>query len=145
LSSDPASAPDVAEIIRIVDDEIDVDAIMAEIRANLARRPKLEPDPSGFTYTHAEGVESELQWAVDEARAAAGDLAIDDQLPRTGIVARFKRPLHQLARFYVELFAERQDGVNRPLVRAVELLAAENARLSAEIAALRQENPPAAG
>ena len=137
-------APDVSEIIRIVDDQIDVDAIMAEIRANLAKRPKLEPDPTGFTYTPAEGIQSELEWAVDEARAAAGDLGIGEQLPPGGIVSRLKRPLHQLARYYVELLAARQSGVNRPLIRAVELLAAENARLRAEIAALRTEKPPAA-
>jgi hypothetical protein len=132
-----SAEPDVGEIIRIVDDQIDVDAIMAEIRANLASRPKLDPDPSGLTYTAAEGASSELEWAVDEARAAAGDLAIGDQLPHGGVVNRLKRPLHQLARYYVELLAARQAGVNRPLIRAVELLAAENARLRAELAELR--------
>ena len=139
-----SSEPDVGEIIRIVDDQIDVDAIMAEIRANLAKRPKLEPDPTGFTYTPAEGIQSELEWAVDEARAAAGDMAVGDQLPPGGLVNRLKRPLHQLARYYVELLAARQSGVNRPLIRAVELLAAENARLRAEVAELRAEKPPAA-
>lgn len=142
MSVDPTPQPDVTEIIRIVDDEIDVDAIMAEIRANLAKRPKLEPDPSDFTYKPAEGVESELEWAVDEARAAAGDLIIDDQLPPSGLVSRLKRPLHQLVRYYVELIASRQDAVNRPLIRAVELLVSENARLRAEIAQLRSAQPP---
>ena len=132
-----SAEPDVGEIIRIVDDQIDVDAIMAEIRSNLASRPKLDPDPSGLTYTPAEGAQSELEWAVDEARAAAGDMAIGDQLPPGGVVNRLKRPLHQLARYYAELLATRQAGVNRPLIRAVELLAAENARLRAEIAELR--------
>jgi hypothetical protein len=134
-----SAEPDVGEIIRIVDDQIDVDAIMAEIRSNLARRPKLDPDPSGLTYTPAEGAQSELEWAVDEARAAAGDMAIGDQLPPGGVVNRLKRPLHQLARYYVELLAVRQAGVNRPLIRAVEVLAAENARLRAEIAELRAQ------
>jgi hypothetical protein len=132
-----SAEPDVGEIIRIVDDQIDVDAIMAEIRTNLANRTKLDPDPSGLTYTPAEGAQSELEWAVDEARAAAGDMAVGDQLPPGGLVNRLKRPLHQLARYYVELLGARQAGVNRPLIRAVELLAAENARLRAEIAELR--------
>ena len=135
--------PDVGEIIRIVDDEIDVDAIMAEIRAKLAGRPRLDPDPSGLTYTPAAGAESELEWALEEAAASARDLPIGDQLqPGFGLVGRLatraKRPLHELTRFYVELLSTRQSAVNRPLVRAVELLAKRVAAQELEIAELRR-------
>jgi hypothetical protein len=137
------SQPDPGEIIRIVDDEIDVDAIMAEIRANLAGRARLDPDPSGLTYTPAAGAESELEWAIEEAAESARDLQIGDQLPPgTGLVGRLatraKRPLHQLTRFYVELLATRQSAVNRPLVRAVELLGKRVAEQQREIAELRR-------
>ena len=89
---------DVSEIIRIVDDEIDVDAIMAEIRARLAGRTPLDPDPSGLTYTPSAGAESELEWAIEEAAESARDLQIGDQLqPGAGPVGRLatraKRPL----------------------------------------------------
>src|SRR5437867_4628925 len=81
--------PDVGEIIRIVDDQIDVDAIMAEIRANLAGRPPLEPDPSGLSYSPAAGAESELEWAIEEAAESARDLQIGDQLqPGAGLFGR---------------------------------------------------------
>ncbi|HEV8635516.1 MAG TPA: hypothetical protein VG370_14920 [Chloroflexota bacterium] len=136
--------PDVGEIIRIVDDQIDVDAIMAEIRANLAGRLPLEPDPSGLSYTPAAGAESELEWAIEEAAESARDLQIGDQLqPGVGLfgrlTARAKRPLHQLARFYVELLATRQSAVNRPLVRALELLAKRVAEQEREIAELKRQ------
>jgi hypothetical protein len=139
-----SSQPDVGEIIRIVDDQIDVDAIMDEIRANLDRRPRLEPDPSALSYTPAAGAESELEWAIEEAGEGARDLQIGDQLrPGVGLagrlVARVKRPLHQLTRFYVDLLATRQSAVNRPLVRAVELLAKRVAEQEREIAELRRE------
>jgi hypothetical protein len=135
--------PDVGEIIRIVDDEIDVDAIMAEIRARLAGRPPLDPDPSSLTYTPAAGAQSELEWALEEAAESARDLQIGDQLPPgAGLVGRLttraKRPLHQLTRFYVELLATRQSAVNRPLVRAVELLARRVAEQERELAELRR-------
>jgi hypothetical protein len=133
----------VSEIIRIVDDEIDVDAIMAEIRTSLAGRPPLEPDPSGLTYTAAAGAQNELEWAIEEAAESARHLQIGDQLqPSVGLLGRIatraKRPLHQLSRYYVELLATRQSAVNRPLVRAVELLMKRVVEQERELAELKR-------
>lgn len=137
-----AKAVEVGEIIRIVDPELDVDAIMAEIKARLASRAPLDPDPPGLVYRATDAAQSELEWELEQAAEAARDLGIGDQLrPGAGLVAglatRLKRPLHQLVRFYVDLSVQRQASVQGHVVRALQLLAAENGRLRAEVAELK--------
>ena len=148
-------AVEVGEIIRIVDPELDVDAIMAEIRANLAGRAPLDPDPSGLVYRPGEGAllstESELDWELEQAADAQRDLGVSDQLrPGAGLVGglatRLKAPLHQLARFYVDLAVQKQSALQWHVVRALKLLSQqaaarqeETARLRAEVEELRRE------
>jgi hypothetical protein len=144
---------DVGEIIRIVDPELDVDAIMAEIRANLAKRPALDPDPSGLVYRAGDAAllsaQSELEWEVEQAIECQRDVSIADQLrPGAGFVGelatRVKRPLHQLVRFYVDLLIRKQSALDGHVVRSLQLLTQrvaatqeENAKLRAEVADLR--------
>jgi hypothetical protein len=148
-------AVEVGDIIRIVDPELDVDAIMAEIRANLAGRAPLDPDPSGLVYRPGEAAllsaQSELEWELEQAADAQRDLGVGDQLrPGSGLVGRLttrvKAPLHQLARFYVDLSVQRQASLQGHVVRALRLLAQqagarqeETARLRAEVDELRRE------
>jgi hypothetical protein len=139
---------DVGEIIRIVDPELDVDAIMAEIRANLAGRPPLDPDPSGLVYRPGEAAllsaQSELEWEVEQAVDAQRDLGVGDQLrPGSGLVgtlaSRVKAPLHQLVRFYVDLSVAKQASLQGHVVRALTLLGTRAARSQEETSELRKE------
>jgi hypothetical protein len=151
----PTTTVDVGEIIRIVDPELDVDAIMAEIRANLAGRAPLDPDPSGLVYRPGDAAllsaQGELEWELEQAVDAQRDLAVADQLrPGAGLVGtlatRVKAPLHQLARFYVDLSLQKQAVLHGHVVRALRLLSQqaaarqeETARLRAEVDELRRE------
>ena len=158
MSDAPRTEPevvDVGEIIRIVDPELDVDAIMAEIRANLAGRAPLDPDPSSLVYRPGEAAllsaQSELEWELEHATDAQRDLGVADQLrPGTGLVGslatRVKAPLHQLARFYVDLSVQKQASLQGHVVRALRLLSQqaaarqeETVRLRAEVDELRRE------
>lgn len=155
LPDEDVRTVDVGEIIRIVDPELDVEAIMAEIRANLAGRPPLDPDPSGLVYRAGEAAllsaQSELEWEVEQALECQRDVSIGDQLrPGAGVVGelatRFKRPLHQLVRFYVDLLIRKQSALDGHVVRALQLLSQraataqdDNARLRAEVEQLRRD------
>ena len=155
MTDTPSETVEVGDIIRIVDPELDVDAIMAEIRANLASRPPLDPDPSELVDRPGEAAslsaEAELEWELEQAVDAQRDLGVADQLrPGAGLVGslatRVKAPLHQLARFYVDLSVQKQAALQGHVVRALRLLAEqsaarqeETARLRAEVEALRKE------
>jgi hypothetical protein len=139
---------DVGEIIRIVDPELDVDAIMAEIRANLAGRAPLDPDPSSLVYRPGEAAllsaQTELEWELEQAIDAQRDLGVADQLrPGAGLVGalatRIKAPLHQLARFYVDLSVQKQASLQGHVLRALKVLARQSAEARDECARLRQE------
>ena len=145
----PSAQPvDPSEIIRIVDPELDVDAIMAEIRAKLAGRAPLDPDPSGLVYRPGDAAllstESELEWELEQAADAQRDLGVSDQLrpgagPVGALATRLKAPLHQLARFYVDLSVQKQAALQGHVVRALRLLARQGARSAEECARLRAE------
>jgi hypothetical protein len=151
----PTTTVDVGEIIRIVDSELDVDAIMAQIRANLAGRAPLDPDPSGLVYRPGEAAllsaQGELEWELDQAIDAQRDLGVADQLRRRAglfgaLANRARAPLHQVARFYVDLSVQKQAVLQGHVVRALRLLSQqavarqeETARLRAEVEELRRE------
>ena len=145
---EPPTIEELGEIVRIVDPELDVEAILAEIRENLAKRPPLDPDPRDLVYRPAEAAtlaaQSEVEWLVDQASALQRDLMIGERLQaRPGLVGslavRVKRPLHQLSRFYVELLAQKVARLDDSLIRAVSILANRSARTDDELAALRRE------
>jgi len=50
-----------------------------------------------------------------------------------------KRPLHQLARFYVELLAQKVARLDDAVIRALSIIATRSNRVDDELAALRQE------
>lgn len=139
---------ELGEIVRIVDPELDVQAILAEIRENIARRPPLDPDPRDLVYRPQEAAvltaQTELEWLIDQASAAQRDLVIGERLAvPPGLVgalaARVKRPLHQLARFYVELLAQKVARLDDAVIRALSIIATRSNRVDDELAALRQE------
>lgn len=147
-AADAVQVEDVGDIIRIVDPELDVDAIMAEIRANLAKRPPLDPDPSSLVYQPSQAAllstQNELEWLVEQASECQRDLYVGDQLrPASGLIGglatRAKRPIHQLTRFYVDLLARKQAALEGHVVRALDVLTKRSASTQEELAKLRQE------
>jgi hypothetical protein len=138
----------MGEIVRIVDSELDVDAILEEIRANLAKRPPLDPDPASFVYrpgdvTSISG-QMEIDWQIEQAAEYARTLTVGDQLrPGLGAVSRIttrlKRPLHQLVRYYVDLLAQRQSALEGHVVGALRGLAARSSANEEELKKLRAE------
>ena len=88
--------------------------------------------------------ESELEWELEQAVDAQRDLGVSDQLrPGVGVVGslatRVKAPLHQLARFYVDLSVQKQAALQGHVVRALRLLGQQSAARQEEVARLRAE------
>lgn len=142
------STEEIGEIVRIVDPELDVEAILAEIRANLAKRAPLDPDPNAFVYrpgdATAKSGQLEVEWQIEQATEYARSLSVGDQM-RVGtgtvsqLAARVKRPLHHLVRYYVDLLAQRQSLLEGHVLGALRALAARSGATDEEIARLRQE------
>ena len=145
--SDVPTAEELGEIISIVDPEIDVDAIMAEIRANLASRPPLDPDPSKVAL-----VNEVDRWLIEEANGAISSLRVGNRSPvpaggfLSRISSRAKVPLHQLAQYYVDLLAVNVMRVDN-LIVSILMRMTERAtqqrndinELQAQVAKLRTE------
>jgi hypothetical protein len=146
--AEPITTEQIGEIVRIVDPELDVEAILTEIRANLASRAPLDPDPAAFVYrpgdvTSISG-QMEIEWHVEQAADHARMLAVGEQLrPALGpvgrVATRLKRPLHQLVRFYVDLLAQRQSALEIHVVGALRGLAAKTVAADDEMEKLRRE------
>lgn len=144
---DVPTAEELGDIIRIVDPEIDVDAIMAEIRDNLASRPPLDPDPSKVAF-----VNEVDRWLIEEANGAIASIRVGNRSPEpTGgflsrLSIRAKVPLHQLSQYYVDLLAANVMRVDN-LIVSILMRMTERAQqqrndvseLQAQVALLRTE------
>ena len=65
-----------------------------------------------------------LRYHVKQADLASGDLFVGDQMRQSCglpgmLITQARKPLHSLARFYLDLFAERQAGFNYFLAKAL--------------------------
>ncbi|ACL25326.1 hypothetical protein [Chloroflexus aggregans] len=117
-------------------DEIDVAATLAalraEVRAQRARLPNLEPTPA----------ERELQRVVEEleyTRVVSAHWPLEGRTPLEKIIAFINKVVRRYLRWYINPIVEQQNAFNDTAARAIRLLVAENAALRAELAALHAQ------
>lgn len=136
------------EVFEIRDSEINVAEIMAQIRANLKRRPPLYPDADAFAYQPSGAaflsVEDELQYHLEQAQDGHDHIFVGDQLriphsPLDRFLNKIRRPFHQLVRFYADLLAHKQVAFNASVVGALGALSAKLAAREEQLAQLRRE------
>lgn len=156
-----AAAPQVLPeaIIEIRDPQVDVPAIMAEIRAGLASRGYTEADyapdlpvfgQDGGRWVDQLGVDSEWAYVLEQLDTGGRQLGVAvDARPSPvpvagGVLSRLRRAAHELSTYYVNMLAGQQRALNELGLRSIARLAAdqtamraEQRRLRAEIAALR--------
>lgn len=160
---------DLEDIIEIRDPEINVAEIMARIRENLAKREPLSPEVDSLTFDPGLGgfisLEEGLKQSLQQANLTHDKIYVGDQLRpmatwKDRLAGPFRRPLHSLVRFYVDILSAKQISFNSAAVRALNALSErqareqeasrqELARLQAEVAELKETirrlAPPAAG
>ena len=145
---------DLETAIEIRDPEIDAEAIMRQIRANIRQR-RMQAEAEGLDYTSlASGtyvprfdenlytVLRQLEttpYARPDVRLA---IAKPAAIPVVGaLVQRVRTALHQLAIYYVNMLAEQQRSFNALVIRTFKALVRELEKesLPAEVTALRDE------
>lgn len=151
MARDEATSPgdDLAGVFEIRDEQIDVAAIMAEIRARLRQRRPLDVDldalvfrPGGSAFA---SLEEEVRYYLDQARAGNERLVVGEQLraQRTRPLDPLRRAFHQLVQYYVDALAQRQRAVNADVLSAMAALLHRVTALAEEqqriITALRAE------
>ncbi|MGQ9479801.1 hypothetical protein [Chloroflexus sp.] len=116
--------------------EIDVAATLAalraEVRARRAALPAAEPTPT----------ERELQRVLEEleyTRVVSAHWPLEGRNPLEQVVALINKVVRRYLRWYINPIVEQQNSFNDTAVRAIRLLAAENAALRAELTALRNQ------
>lgn len=128
--------PDVSGVLRIEDPQVDVDAIMARIRQNLATRDPLEVDTAAllrrFGAELSQPSAYDLDYSIECLR-----LILETPIPsqrirpvrsfRDKVLSRLRRPLHDLVRFYVDAHAARQTEIARLVHAALVALRAREA------------------
>ena len=125
---------DVASVVQIDDPEIDVQTIMARIREGLVEHA-LDEDVAFPTFAVArarrgEGTRfpEELYYQLEQANLNYDQIwvelsMVEGQMPLMGrFVNRFKRELHRLVVYYVNMLGERQVTMNDALVRTLNQL-----------------------
>jgi hypothetical protein len=140
---------DLADVFEIRDDQIDVAAIMAEIRARLRERQPLDVDLDALVFRPGTSafasVDEEIRYYLEQARAANERLLVGEQLraQRTRSLDPVRGAFHQLVQYYVDALAQRQRAVNADLLNALAALLHRMAALAEEqeqtIALLRSE------
>lgn len=132
---------DIANVLRIDDPEVDVDAIVARIRKNLADREPIDVDVSALLKRFGADLNrpsvQDLDLAIGTLR-----LLLDNPIPSQrirpahGSVGRFlnrlRRPLHDIVRFYVDPHASRQTEMAWLILDALVAVRAREEVLRAE-------------
>jgi hypothetical protein len=154
----PTPCPAIEDgIVEIHDPEIDVQAIMAQIRANLATRgqddraihfPSFGPVAGGAGAVcdgDAGPLNAELYYNLGQLNLDYDQITVESTLETRPmrvvgpLVNRFKAEFHNLCVYYVNLLAGKQVGFNEHATRALNQLARELERKDTEVVALRQE------
>jgi hypothetical protein len=125
---------DVASVVQIEDPEIDVQTIMARIREGLVEHA-LDEDVAFPTFAVARArrgeatrFPEELYYQLEQANLNYDQIwvelsMVEGQMPLMGrFVNRFKRELHRLVVYYVNMLGERQVTMNDALVRTLNQL-----------------------
>jgi hypothetical protein len=125
---------DVASVVQIDDPEIDVQTIMARIREGLVEHA-LDEDVEFPTFAVARArrgkatrFPEELYYQLEQANLNYDRIwvelsMVEGQMPLMGrFVNRFKRELHRLVVYYVNMLGERQVTMNDALVRTLNQL-----------------------
>jgi hypothetical protein len=125
---------DVASVVQIDDPEIDVQTIMARIREGLVEHA-LDEDVEFPTFAVARArrgeatrFPEELYYQLEQANLNYDRIwvelsLVEDQMPLVGkFINRFKRELHRLVVYYVNMLGERQVTMNDALVRTLNQL-----------------------
>jgi hypothetical protein len=149
----------IEAVVQIDDPEIDVQTIMERIREGLVEHA-LDEEVEFPTFAVARArrgasprFTEELYYQLEQANLNYDEIwvelsLVEEQVPLVGaFVNRFKRELHQLVVFYVNLLGERQVTMNDALVRTLNRLVESletgpemaTSDLAAEVAALRRE------
>jgi hypothetical protein len=115
--------------------EMDVEEVMARIRETMAEKPiddhAMYPTFSAARAKSADGLTrfpEELYYQLEQAnltydQVLAQLMLVESQMPVFGtFINRFKRAVHRLAVFYVNMVAERQVVVNNAVVQTLNLL-----------------------
>ena len=149
-------AADVAavdDIIEIREPEIDVEAIMAHIRANLATRdeegqpvrfPSFTMDPSHEREGNGP-LSEELYYNLGQLNLNYDQIWVDSTLESRPVpvieplIRRLKHEFHNLSVYYVNLLAGKQVSFNAHATRIFNQMVKELERKEAEVDALRQE------
>jgi hypothetical protein len=125
---------EVESVVQIDDPEVDVQTIMARIREGLVAHA-LDDDVEFPTFAVARArrgestrFHKELYYQLEQANLNYDQIwvelsLVEDRLPLVGsFVNRFKRELHRLVVYYVNMLGERQVTMNDALVRVLNQL-----------------------
>lgn len=133
-------------MIESANPEIDVDALMAEIRAEVMRAR----EAGGALAVHAGPAPGEGWYGVvDQLRLAEQHAAVGLEVPPfgrySGVKRRLARAAARLVIFLTQVIAQPQRTYNAATLAAVRMLAERVQALEAELAALRARQAPGAG
>jgi hypothetical protein len=147
---------DVSEIVEIRDSEIDAEAIMRQIRANIRKR-RAQAEAQGIDYAaFVEGMytsqggrrfDADLYYELRRISISCDKLGVDLSLTESrfpliaSLVQRARTALHQLVIYYVNMLAKQQVRINEYMMRALTALVKnlEPGPTPTEIETLRQE------
>lgn len=150
------NSSDLNDIIEIRDPEIDAEAIMRRIRENIRKR-RSEAEAQGLDYeAFVEGLYTSQvtarfdhslyydlrRMSVGYDKIGVGLSLTESGLPLIGpLVQRFRKALHHLVIYYVNMLAGKQARFNEYVVRALTALVKELEQdpTPSEVKALRQE------
>jgi branched-subunit amino acid aminotransferase/4-amino-4-deoxychorismate lyase len=142
----------LSDIVEIHADEVDVEAIMRTIRANLQQRRvtaqaqglNFEALASGVLTQNSGRFAPEVYAHLRRANATAARIAVSQQvseqhIPLIGrMLQRMRQALHQLVVYYVNMLAGKQMLFNESIAAAVTGMTADMEH-DAELASLRAE------
>ena len=149
--------PDVAQVFRIEDPEIDVRDLVARIRTNLEQRPGLPVDPETLLAEFGRPTfltpADELAYSIERLSAILEQRLPSDRMRTSDaaldrVLNRIRKPFHQLVRYYVDPYAERQEELVRWVAAVLGAMAKTTGEvggrgldhaLSDDVAALRAE------
>jgi hypothetical protein len=132
-------------VIESANPEIDVDALMAEIRAEVMRAR----EAGGALSAHGPAPGEGWYGVLDQLRLAEQHAAVGLEVPPfgrySGVKRRLARAAARIVIFLTQVIAQPQRTYNAATLAALRMLAERVQALEAELAALRARQAPGAG